>query len=679
MSVDIGPKIGIDGEAEFRKELGNINQQLRTLGSEMKAVTSAFAGNEKSQEALSAQAGVLTRQIEAQEQKLSRLEKGLASAAQKYGENDTKTLRWAQAVQDATADLNKMRAQLTRVEGELDDTADAADELADSMDDAGSKSSGFGDTLKSAFLGGGISGAIQSLIGGVKDLVENTSEYRKIMASLEVSSQRAGYSAEETAATYRTLYGVLGDDQTAATTTANLQAIGLAQEQLEQITSATIGAWATYGDSIPIDSLSEAINGTIQVGKVTGTFADALNWAGISEDAFNEKLSAAATPAERANLVLQQLASQGLVQAGQAWQQNNADIVANNQATAELTETMAGFGAVLSPVVASAKQGLAELLGGVLSVVQAFQEDGLGGAVQQAGTLVGQFVGNLKERAPQMLAASQEMMGQLWQGVVDNIPQVIEGFSQTVSGVLNFLSEHLPDMIQKGGDMLGSLVQGIVEGIPVMLQNLPRIITSFVNFIVQNLPAIVGAGFELLGGLITGIVKAIPELVAALPQIIVAIVDGLGALLGSIVEVGTNIVEGIWEGIKGAAGWLLNRVKEWCGSILDGIMGFFGIHSPSTVFRDQVGRYMAQGIGVGFEEEMSSVAARMQRSIPTPTVETIQNAAAGMVNGLSAASAGQACPSTIVLQLNNGMEIARWQLPYLRQVGRANPEVVSGV
>ena len=630
MSVDIGPKIGIDGEAEFRKELGNINQQLRTLGSEMKAVTSAFAGNEKSQEALSAQAGVLTRQIEAQEQKLSRLEKGLASAAQKYGENDTKTLRWAQAVQDATADLNKMRAQLTRVEGELDDTADAADELADSMDDAGSKSSGFGDTLKSAFLGGGISGAIQSLIGGVKDLVENTSEYRKIMASLEVSSQRAGYSAEETAATYRTLYGVLGDDQTAATTTANLQAIGLAQEQLEQITSATIGAWATYGDSIPIDSLSEAINETIQVGKVTGTFADALNWAGISEDAFNEKLSAAATPAERANLVLQQLASQGLVQAGQAWQQNNADIVANNQATAELTETMAGFGAVLSPVVASAKQGLAELLGGVLSVVQAFQEDGLGGAVQQAGTLVGQFVGNLKERAPQMLAASQEMMGQLWQGVVDNIPQVIEGFSQTVSGVLNFLSEHLPDMIQKGGDMLGSLVQGIVEGIPVMLQNLPRIITSFVNFIVQNLPAIVDAGFELLGG----IVKAIPELVAALPQIIVAIVDGLGALLGSIVEVGTNIVEGIWEGIKGAAGWLLNRVKEWCGSILDGIMGFFGIHSPSTVFRDQVGRYMAQGIGVGFEEEMSSVAARMQRSIPTPTVETIQNAAAGMVNGL---------------------------------------------
>lgn len=678
MSVDIGPKIGIDGEAEFRKELGNINQQLRTLGSEMKAVTSAFAGNEKSQEALSAQAGVLTRQIEAQEQKLSRLEKGLASAAQKYGENDTKTLRWAQAVQDATADLNKMRAQLTRVEGELDDTADAADELADSMDDAGSKSSGFGDTLKSAFLGGGISGAIQSLIGGVKDLVENTSEYRKIMASLEVSSQRAGYSAGETAATYRTLYGVLGDDQTAATTTANLQAIGLAQEQLEQITSATIGAWATYGDSIPIDSLSEAINETIQVGKVTGTFADALNWAGVSEDAFNEKLSAAATPAERANLVLQQLASQGLVQAGQAWQQNNADIVANNQAAAELTETMAGFGAVLSPVVASAKQGLAELLGGVLSVVQAFQEDGLGGAVQQAGTLVGQFVGTLKEKAPQMLTASQEMMGQLWQGVVDNIPQVIEGFSQTVSSVLDFLSEYLPDMLRKGGEMLGSLVQGIVEGIPVMLQNLPRLITSFVHFIAQNLPAIVDAGINLLGGLITGIVKAIPELVAALPQIIVAIVDGLGALLGSIVEVGTNIVEGIWEGIKGAAGWLLDRVKEWCGSILDGIMGFFGIHSPSTVFRDQVGRYMAQGIGVGFEEEMSSVAARMQRSIPTPTVETIQNAAAGMVNGLSAANAGQAFPSTIVLQLSNGMEIARWQLPYLRQVGRANPEVVSG-
>ena len=108
MSVDIGPKIGIDGEAEFRKELNNINQQLKTLGSEMKAVTSAFEAGDDSQEALAAQSQVLTRQLSAQEEKLTQLQKGLDAAAQKYGENDTRTLKWAQAVNDATADLNRM-------------------------------------------------------------------------------------------------------------------------------------------------------------------------------------------------------------------------------------------------------------------------------------------------------------------------------------------------------------------------------------------------------------------------------------------------------------------------------------------------------------------------------------------------------------------------------------------
>lgn len=268
MSVDIGPKIGIDGEAEFRKELSNINQQIKTLGSEMKAVTSAFDAGDKSEEALAAQTGVLTRQIEAQEQKLAQLQKGLAASAEKYGENDTKTLRWAQAVNDATAELNSLKAKLSQASGEMDDLEQETDDAADALKEAESAGSGFGETLKGAILGGGIVSGIQALVGGVKDLVESTTEYRKIQASLEVSSQRAGYSAEETAATYGQLYGVLGDDQTAATATANLQAIGLEQEQLTQLTNAAIGAWASYGDSIPIDGLAEAINETAKVGLV---------------------------------------------------------------------------------------------------------------------------------------------------------------------------------------------------------------------------------------------------------------------------------------------------------------------------------------------------------------------------------------------------------------------------
>src|SRR5699024_8497108 len=110
--------------------------------------------------------------------------------------------------------------------------------------------------------------AAVGVAGAVAATVPATEEYRKIMASLESSSELAGYTAKETEQIYRTLYGVLGDDQTAATTTANLQALGLTQQQLTEITNGTIGAWAKYGDSIPIDGLAESINETIKTAAV---------------------------------------------------------------------------------------------------------------------------------------------------------------------------------------------------------------------------------------------------------------------------------------------------------------------------------------------------------------------------------------------------------------------------
>ena len=197
----------------------------------------------------------------------------------------------------------------------------------------------------------GMSTAAAGVLAGVTALVPATEEYRKIMGSLEVSSEMAGYTAEQTEETYKSLFGVLGDDQSAATTTANLQALGLSQEQLNQIVNGTIGAWAKYGDSIPIDGLAEAINETAKVGTVTGTFADVLNWAGKSEDAFNEKLAACSTESERANLIMQELANQGLMQAGEKWKENNKNLVEGNEATAEFQEETAELADTVAPLI----------------------------------------------------------------------------------------------------------------------------------------------------------------------------------------------------------------------------------------------------------------------------------------------------------------------------------------
>ena len=410
MAVDIGPRIGIDGEKEFRQELQNINQQLRTLGSEMRSVTSEFSGNERSQEALAAQTDVLNLQIDAQRQKLAMLQRGLAASAQEFGENDTRTLRWAQAVHDATADLNRMESQLQDTTHDVDDLGDSMEDLGnplqDLMDALGA--GGIGDILGKGLAIGAVVGGVQQLTQAMVGLVDETQEYRRIMGTLETSSEQAGYTAEQTADAYNRLYSVLGDTQTAATATANLQAIGLSQQQLMTIIDASVGAWARYGDSIPIDGLAESINETIRAGQVTGTFADVLNWgsqegetfgvtmreateankdwnasvqeAQTAEDFFNLALQECSTEAERADLVLQAMAGQGLNQAADAWYENNEAITSTNEAQAKYEEAQAGLAERLVPV----KTALTELATGGFDFL-ASAIDGASQAIQDLG------------------------------------------------------------------------------------------------------------------------------------------------------------------------------------------------------------------------------------------------------------------------------------------------------
>lgn len=450
MAVDIGPRIGIDGEKEFRQQLANINQQIRTLGSEMKAVTSSFDDGDRSEEALAAQTDVLNRQIDAQKQKLQQLQKGLDAAADKYGEADTKTLRWAQAVQDATADLNRMESQLR------------------DMDDVGG---GFLDKLKSQLLeltgdgplgqlisGGGLGGmlskglAVGAVVGGIQqlgsamfDLVESTQEYRTIMASLEQSSQSAGYTTEQTAQTYERLQSVLGDTQTAATATANLQAIGLSQQDLMTVTDAAVGAWARYGDSIPIDGLAESINETIQAGQVTGTFADVLNWAGTSEDDFNAKLEAANSTSERANIVMQELAKQGLAQTGQAWIENNQDIVAMNASTDKMDQAMARLGETLAPLAAGIKSLGADAINFLLDQAEnavAFFKGLPGQAMTWGKDLIDSFVNGIKSKISAVTNAVKS---------VANKVKDFLGFSEPKEGPLSNFHTYGPDMMSLYG------------------------------------------------------------------------------------------------------------------------------------------------------------------------------------------------------------------------------------
>lgn len=708
MAVDIGPRIGIDGEKEFRQQLQNLNQQMRTLSSEMKAVTSAFDDNDNSQEKLTAQTEVLNRQIATQDQRLTQLRRGLDQAAQKFGENDTRTLRWAQAVNNATTDLNQLRQQLRRTGNEMDDVDDSTRDMTESLQDAGSASGGFAQSLAAGFSAGAVLGIIQSVVDGVNELVESTTEYRRIMASLESSSQRAGYSAEETAETYRQLYGVLADEQTAATTTANLQALGFEQERLTELTDAAIGAWATYGDSIPIDGLAESINETIRAAQVTGTFADVLNWAGTSEDDFNAALAAASSEAERANIVMEELARQGLVEAGEAWRTANQDMVNANLATADLTETMAGFGAMLSPLVTEAKGLINDLLGVVTSLAQAFQSGGLAGVFERLQEMVPQAVSAIQTQLPAMVQAGFDMVQQLVNGITANASEIAGGLGELLAGAYNFMAENAPEWIRQGGELIGQLAQGVIEAIPDFVAELPAILAAFGKYVVSITPALLEYGWEILKGVATGIVNAAAELGDMIEEagedILNWIIEGAKSLLGDVVDLGGDIVEAVGDGISDLASRALqwgkdlidnfvsgikskiNDVKETISNVAGTVADFIGFSEPDKgplsnfhTFAPDMMDLFSRGIRENVwrvTDAMDGVASQMQSSIPTPTIETVNNAAAGMVNGLSAISTGQRIRIEVPVYIN-GKELYRATLDDLRAVERANPEVVT--
>lgn len=364
ITVEIGgDTTGLD------KALKGVNQEIRTTSSSLKDVERLLKLDPGNTELLRQKYELLNRQIDQTEDKLESLKNAEKSVQDqmkqgKVSEDQYNALKREIIATEASLRDLRSRADATDKairgidEKPIEEVEKAAEDAGEALDDAGKNASNFGDYLKA----NAITEGAKALISSVKDMAEETKEYSKIMGTLETSSEKAGYTAEQTSKVFRTLYQVLGDDQTAATTTANLQAIGLSQEDLRKITEQTIGAWAQYGDSIPIDSLAESINETIQAGQVTGTFADVLNWAGTSEDAFNEKLATAGSSAERANIVMTEMANQGLQQSYDKWMENNEALAENNDANARLQEQMAELGEKVLPIITDIVSAVSDLI-----------------------------------------------------------------------------------------------------------------------------------------------------------------------------------------------------------------------------------------------------------------------------------------------------------------------------
>lgn len=315
----------------------------------------------------------LTDSIDEQEAELKSLKKQYQNAVLEFGDASDEAQELGKQIEKTSTELKQSRSAMKKASDAADDLDKSLDGAADSGGDLGESFSKLGNIVSGNVIADGIA----AVVGGLKDLHDESMEYRKIMASLEASSELAGYSADQTSESYKTLVGVLADTQTAATTTANLQALNLEQSELNTLINGTIGAWAKFGDSIPIDGLAESITETARTGQVTGNLADVLNWTAGEEDAFNEELSTTQDESERARKIIQKLTDYGLVDMGKEWQSNNKSMTEYNQATDDLDSALANLGETAEPVLTDLIELLADLLEGLNDLAPVI--DGLSG------------------------------------------------------------------------------------------------------------------------------------------------------------------------------------------------------------------------------------------------------------------------------------------------------------
>ena len=267
--------------------------------------------------------------------------------------------------------------------------------------------------------------------------------------------------------------------------------------------------------------------------------------------------------------------------------------------TSSLVESL---GTVLSNVVPAVQR----VLSGVVGAIPVFME-GVGALLVQYGPGI---VSSLASGLGAIGTALAGVFAQVVSSVQANMPQVAATISaalpQVVSAVVSFFAANVGPVVEVGVQLLTSLVSGLGEAVAAISAQMPTIVTSMCDALLANLPALVEAGVQLLCALVQNVGQVISTILPYMPQIVGQMVGAFAGCLPQMVDAGAQLLGGIASGIVNAIPNLIGAALGACGQLIDGVKGFFGIHSPSRLMRDEVGRMLPRGVAVGIEDEAAA-------------------------------------------------------------------------
>ncbi len=377
---EIGARLTLDGEAEWKSQLNAATREMKNLESELKAGQAAFNGQANSIEALTAKQKSLQQMQTQQTEKVNKLRQAVADATEVWGENSAKTDAVRRQYNYAQVALSKLDQELAENERYMDEARKSADQCATSIDGYGKKVKQSTSDTKAAGTSTGTLGSalsklgVTSLASGlsitalgaafkkawdfVSGLVEETKELREGLAKLDVAARQAGTSFDsDLNDSLRELYSISGDMDSSMEALSNLLASGFTGgENMTAVIRNLSGAVIEFPDTLKIESLADSLQETLATGEATGQFAELLGRVGVNVDSFAAALSLCNTEAEAQDLVLRTLAGAGLSDVADAYRDTNESLVAYNEAQYDLDTAKAGFASIWSNDAAAWKE-----------------------------------------------------------------------------------------------------------------------------------------------------------------------------------------------------------------------------------------------------------------------------------------------------------------------------------
>ena len=283
-----------------------------------------------------------------------------------------------------------------------------------------------------------------------------------------------------------------------------------------------------------------------------------------------------------------------------------------------LPPVLAALGQLGTMLLTNATTWITSSLPQLLAQFQTWVTSSLPTFLQTGLTMVTNLLQGIVQALPQIASTAVTVLTTLLDGMSAQLPQLIPIGINAILNLIQGIMSNLPQIISSGVKLILGLAQGLINALPDLVGKAPILIGQLVSGVISNLPRILQAGVQLIVALANGFVSSIPRLIGAIPGMVSQIWHGFTSVNWG--EVGWNVITGIASGIAGAAGRLVDAAWKAAKNALDWVKGKLGIHSPSRVFRDQVGEMIGEGMAVGIDESASKVqkaAGRLTDILPS--------------------------------------------------------------